>query len=161
MYIGTTPQQKLAVIKHIHKRANIIGLIFGGLGVLSGVSAFGLFFDIVAMFGRFGYGFIIADRFTLVMGALIYARCFSWIYYWLKSKFDIETMYAMVILLNPVKEEQQIKITDEGGVTMVPTMVLSVPALIVGTIVMTIGFWFGLYLAIKYTIMEFRLKRQV
>jgi len=162
MNIGITPQQQLAVIRYVHRRANIIGLILGGLGVLTMVPSFiiyGISSGTPAMvLGGFGFGIV------LVLGGLLYMRCYVWSYYWLAEKLGKEMLFALAVTLNPVREKEvnELRRIGNGNFELKTRteMTIFMPALIIAFIGIAILFWVGLYFAIKYTRIGSRLKKQ-
>ena len=163
MNIGITRQQQLSVIQYVHKRANKIGLILGGIVALATVIpliSFGIrLADSAIVLSGFGYGVV------LLVGGMFYARCFLWTFYWLGSKLGVEALFGLAVMLNPFGEEHYTEGEYIGDgkfkLTSATATTFSIPVLIIALIVATICFWIGLYFAIKYTIMGFRLKRQM
>jgi len=166
-FIGGTPQQQLAVIKYVHKRANIIGLIGGILFALP-------LFNISGMLAREGMGvesvfLAIAVPLGGLIGALCYARTFVWSFYYFTNKFDL---LSFVAILPPLAyEEQYLETTyttyqDYLGRVTSQTKVktelkLNFLTLIILFIGLTFGFWFGIVLAIKYIALQAKLKKQL
>jgi len=151
MNIGNTPQEQLAVIKYVHKRATIIGVIIAIFYVLLELGR-------MASFGAGDTNYVLASIVRAIVTPIVafwYVRACTWSYYWVASRRNMKQLVAE-LLITADKDTVTYRVY---GNSLVGTRGPGYLLVLIVSLVM--GIVFGTYLAIKYIIMERKLKKQL
>jgi len=151
MNIGNTPQEQLAVIKYVHKRATIIGVMVAVFYVLLELGS-------MASFDAGDTNLVLASIVKAIITATVafwYVRACTWSYYWVASRRNMKQLVAE-LLITADKDTVTYRVY---GNSLVGTRGPGYLLLLIVSLVM--GIVFGTYLAIKYIIMERKLKKQL
>lgn len=152
MDIGDTPQKQLAVIRYVHKKARTLGLVFG---ILFALMIGGMMIGAAA-----GSPTLIPHAIGMALLILVaymaYMRIYVWGYYWLASKFNLRNLVADLVITG----------TDSAAISYVVGGKKAMRGSLIGTLMVVflgvaVGCWVGTYLAIKYAILEQKLKKQL
>ena len=157
MNMGNTPQEQLAVIKYVHKRANIIGLVIGIFYLALGIF---LYFAEGASMGPAASRMLFPVVFAPALIAVWYLRALVWTYYWLASKRNIKQLAVSAAVIanknttNYVAVNNGPVVSVVGGFQGSGYLNLIITCLILSAFV-------GTYLSIKHLILEIKLRAQL
>ena len=158
MNIGNTPQEKLAVIRYVHKKANITGLVLSMLSMVisiwTTVSDASYYGDEIfnAVLLGIGYGLLAAAI------SMVVARFLVWGFYWLKN---ISNKSGLTDVVRSYETETKTYRVNGRKVKVTEENMDSDAIAYLFLIGLFVSIFVGIYLAIKHLILEIMLKKQL
>jgi len=159
MNIGNTPQEQLATIRHIYKRVLIFGFI---LCLPFARPAFSAIPEIEAALSiPPALCYVLTALGTLLLG-MFCSLAYVWAFYWLKGKIRPGSLAAIgvaaVATANSGNTYEVYRDSISGDIT-VTKKTNWLPLVIVAVLFFYISCFVGLFFAIKYAILGFKLKK--
>jgi len=148
-FIGSTPQEKLATIKYVHKRANIIGLVTGVLFTMLSATMYASYAGI--------WAYVLPLPISLVA-----MRALVWGYYWIGGKSRLIAIVKIAQSSVTYSTHYRESMIDEPGIITKETVKdTSVRNFVLFFILLPIVSYVGLYYAIKHFMLYFVLKAKI